>query len=110
MELLRYLHPSHRLASWRAELESAAWRRPAWEALGRASGRLEAESRHLQALSPARVLGRGYAVVTGPDGAVLRHAESVVPGDRVGITLASGRLSARVEEVAQGEESQGDEP
>jgi exodeoxyribonuclease VII large subunit len=101
-QLVRYVHPSHRLAGCRNRLESTPWRRPAWELLARASGRLGAERRHLQSLSPATVLERGYAVVTGPDGAVLRRAASVSVGDTVGITLAGGRLSARVERVEDG--------
>ncbi|MHB1535112.1 MAG: exodeoxyribonuclease VII large subunit, partial [Acidimicrobiales bacterium] len=76
------------------------WRRPAGEALGRAAGRLEADGRHLRALSPARTLERGYAVVTGPAGGVLRSAGAVSVGDRIDVRLAEGRLGARVEEVS----------
>ena len=39
---------------------------------------------------------RGYAVVTGPTGVVLRRAIDVNPGDRVEIELAEGALSASV--------------
>ena len=49
-------------------------------ALARAGGRLDAELRHLRALSPARTLERGYAVVTGPDGTVVRDASLRVRG------------------------------
>ena len=92
------LHPAVRLAAASSRLGAAEWRRPAWEALGRAAGRLEADWRHLQALAPLRTLERGYAVVTGPDGAVLRRSGQVEIGERVGVRLAEGTLTAVVAE------------
>jgi exodeoxyribonuclease VII large subunit len=74
------LHPARRLGDCWARLRAPQWRRPMWEALARSDGRLAAEVRHLHALSPARTLERGYAVVTGPDGAVVRRASAVRPG------------------------------
>jgi exodeoxyribonuclease VII large subunit len=64
-----------------------------------AHGRLAALRRELEALSPARVLERGYAVVSTADGTVVRRAAQVAPGDRVEISLAAGRLASRVEQV-----------
>ncbi len=84
------LHPARRLADCRARLAGPDWRRPMWEAVARADGRLAAELRHLRALSPARTLERGYAVVTGPDGAIVRQASSLHPGDPIGVRLADG--------------------
>jgi exodeoxyribonuclease VII large subunit len=52
----------------------------------------------LQALSPLATLGRGYAIVRA-DGAALRDATAVAPGDPLEIELASGGLGARVEDV-----------
>lgn len=49
----------------------------------------------LKAVSPERILQRGYAVVRGPKGLVLRSASSVKPGDLLDIELADGNLSAR---------------
>jgi exodeoxyribonuclease VII large subunit len=77
-------------------LGAVDWRRPTWERLARADGRLGAELRHLRALSPARTLERGYAVVTGPDGAVVRDAGSLQVGDPIAVRLAAGRLAAAV--------------
>ncbi len=96
---LEGLHPARRLAECRARLRAPEWRRPVWEALARADGRLTAELRHLQALSPARTLERGYAVVTGPEGAVLRSTSSLRPGDPIAVQLAAGRLDAAVTAV-----------
>jgi exodeoxyribonuclease VII large subunit len=93
---LAHLHPSRRIGECRARLGAVDWRRPTWERLARADGRLGAELRHLRALSPARTLERGYAVVTGPDGAVVRDAGSLQVGDPIAVRLAAGRLAAAV--------------
>jgi len=53
----------------------------------------------LQAASPLAILERGYAVVTGPDGAALRDAVAVEPGDRLRVRLARGTLGARVTDI-----------
>jgi len=60
---------------------------------------LGASRRHLDALSPARVLERGYAVVRFADGRVVRDAADVVRGDAIDVRLAAGRLTAVVEEA-----------
>jgi exodeoxyribonuclease VII large subunit len=93
--------PSRRVLECRRRLDAVDWRRPTGEILGRAAGRLEAGRRHLGALDPQRVLARGYAVVTGPDGAVVRRAASVRVGDRLGVRLAEGHLGVVVEEVGR---------
>ena len=53
----------------------------------------------LHGASPLAILERGYAVVTGPDGAVLREAAAVGPGDSVRVRLARGALGARVTDI-----------
>lgn len=69
--------------------------------------RLEGEQRRLavlsgtlDALSPLKVLSRGYAVVTGEQG-VLRKASQAAPGERVRIRLAEGSLSAEILEKGE---------
>jgi exodeoxyribonuclease VII large subunit len=91
------LHPRRRLRACADRLDAVDVRRPIWQQLGRAAGRLDADGRHLRALGPHRVLQRGYAVVTGPDGAVLRRAADIAAGEQVGIQLAEGALLATVE-------------
>ncbi|MDA8061356.1 MAG: exodeoxyribonuclease VII large subunit [Actinomycetota bacterium] len=100
-------HPRRRLEECRRRLAGPDWRRGAGEVLGRAAGRLEADRRHLGALDPARVLDRGYAVVTGPRGEVLRRSGDVAVGDAVAVRLAAGRIAATVTEVA-GDATAGD--
>jgi exodeoxyribonuclease VII large subunit len=53
----------------------------------------------MEALSPVRVLERGYAVVRTADGSVLRDASASSPGHRLDVELARGRLTAVVEEL-----------
>ena len=51
----------------------------------------------LNALSPLKVLGRGYAVARGADGQVLKSADAVNVGDTINITLSRGKLDCVVE-------------
>ena len=81
--------------------------------LGRAAlGRLALPRRQtaslaasLDALSPLKVLGRGFALVTDEDGSPLRRAEDVPVGSRITARLAKGRLQCRVEETITEEKS-----
>jgi exodeoxyribonuclease VII large subunit len=63
-----------------------------------AAARLSGAQRQLEALSPARVLERGYAVVRTTDGSVVRHPDDVAVAQAVQIQVAGGRIAARVEE------------
>ena len=49
------------------------------------------------ALSPLRVLERGYALVFGPDGRLLRSPGDVAAGDAITARLAAGTIRALVE-------------
>lgn len=51
----------------------------------------------LDDLSPLAILGRGYAVCYGEDGGILRSADDVSFGQRVGVRLSRGRLACIVE-------------
>lgn len=54
----------------------------------------------LDALSPLKVLSRGYSITLDPQtGAVIRSAEQVRVGDAVETRLETGRLISRVESV-----------
>ena len=72
-------------------------------ALTRAHLRLGSLEREREALSPVRVLERGYAIVRPvAGGAAVRRAAEISQGDRVKVTLARGSLLASVEEVTDG--------
>ena len=71
-------------------------------ALGRLTrdrAELSRQSAALSALSPFATLERGYSIVRGPDGAVLRDPRRVQRGDPISVRLQHGELGARVEEV-----------
>ena len=50
----------------------------------------------LDAMSPLKVLTRGYALVRTVDGEVLKSVRQVEPGDRIKINLSDGALTAAV--------------
>lgn len=51
----------------------------------------------LDAMSPLKVLGRGYAIARKADGTVLKSAAEVKPGDRLVVRLQSDEVMAIVE-------------
>ena len=59
------------------------------------------QSASLSALSPYATLERGYSIVRGPDGAVLRDPRRVKAGDEINVRLQHGELDARVEKVPE---------
>ena len=69
--------------------------------------RLLAHQRHglqqrrelLEALSPQRLLGRGFALVRSPSGQLLRSIKQIGCGDPFLVELADGRLQAQVTDV-----------
>jgi exodeoxyribonuclease VII large subunit len=56
----------------------------------------------LSALDPQAVLGRGYAICRGPDGAILKDSQSVRTGDSVSVKLGRGAIGCDVREVVHG--------
>ena len=52
----------------------------------------------LDALSPLKVLGRGYAMAQRPDGTVLRSADQARIGETLRLRLADGALRCQVKE------------
>ncbi len=59
--------------------------------------------RRLEALSPLAVLGRGYAIVEGPDGRIRSEAAALASGDEARVRMRDGRLSVRVQRVEVGD-------
>ena len=56
----------------------------------------------LDAMSPLKVLARGYSVVRGPDGSILQQAAGIRAGDVITVDLRSGGFRAEVREVWEG--------
>lgn len=61
--------------------------------------RLERAAERLEALSPLRVLARGYALVRDPAGRAVTRIGQVAVGSAVEVDLQDGRFAARVERV-----------
>jgi exodeoxyribonuclease VII large subunit len=68
------------------------------DALRRERHRADRLAGQLDALSPLRILDRGYAVPVGPDGRVLKRRADFAPGDGFRLRVADGDVPARVEE------------
>lgn len=67
--------------------------------LDRPRADLQRISAQLDALSPLRVLERGYAVPSGPDGRILRRQAEFPGGLPFSLRVADGRVAARVEDA-----------
>lgn len=61
--------------------------------------RISRSAAALDALSPLKVLGRGYAIARGPEGRVISSASDVCVGDELTVLLGSGSLTAEVTSV-----------
>ena len=59
----------------------------------------------LHQLDPDAVLARGYAMVTGPDGRIVRNAARLHPGDALVLGFAHGSASAVVDKVVASREA-----
>src|SRR5262249_33227412 len=82
-----------RLDEWAERLQRGAQAR-----LDRAGQRLEALASRLEAVSPLKVLARGYSLTRRlEDGAVVRGPEQVRPGDWLLTQVQAGRIISRVE-------------
>ena len=57
----------------------------------------------LDAMSPLRVLARGYAVAQDERGETVKRAAQLAPGDRLRLRFADGGADCRVEDIHQGE-------
>ncbi|HTE50257.1 MAG TPA: exodeoxyribonuclease VII large subunit [Kofleriaceae bacterium] len=109
---LEALHPRARLLADRARLSELTGRAEA--AIHRrvhdGARRFGSLGGRLDALSPLRVLERGYALARAAgtdgdrDGAVITSADQVGPGDALTVRLRRGQLGCRVETVDPGTE------
>ena len=57
----------------------------------------------LDAMSPLKVLSRGYAMAQGSGGSILRSWRDVQAGDRVTVTLGEGGFACTVDEAREKE-------
>lgn len=71
--------------------------------LNRKKQRFAALAASLDAMSPLKVLGRGYAIAQSADGRILKSDRDVTTGDRVSVTLGEGGFTAVVERALKEE-------
>lgn len=90
--------PVHVLRDYRARQERllARLRHATAADLARLAHRLALAQRALHAVSPLATLTRGFAIVTGADGAIVTEAAAVSVGEPIEARLAHGSLTARV--------------
>ena len=96
---LRLYSPVTRLRSDRQRLDEFA-RRTAIALAHRlqlSQARLAGLEQHLGSLNPMAVLGRGFAVVSLPDGSLVRSVGQVSSGDALDVRVADGSFTARVD-------------
>jgi len=94
--------PRQSLAQARERLQALGTRidRSLDRTLRRAVVRIGALDARLHSLSPLAVLDRGYALVLGADGALIRSTAQITPGDPLTTRLADGSFLSRVESTA----------
>jgi exodeoxyribonuclease VII large subunit len=90
--------PVHLLRDYRARQERlmARLKHATAADLSRLAHRLALAQRALHAVSPLATLSRGFAIITGADGAIVTEAATVAVGEPIEARLAHGRLTARV--------------
>jgi exodeoxyribonuclease VII large subunit len=65
--------------------------------LEKSGARLTAHGARLDALSPLKVLGRGYAVARDDQGVVLKRVAQLQPGKEFRLRVTDGEVDARVQ-------------
>ncbi len=92
-DLRRQLKLRRRELASRVEALAASAR----QSLLRRRARLEQASAQLAALSPLAILERGYSLIFDAQGALVKDAAQLAPGDPIQARLSRGQLRARVE-------------
>lgn len=67
------------------------------QSMGEGQRKLAALAAALDAMSPLKVLGRGYSIAQKKDGTVLSSVKQAVPDMKFDLRLADGKLSCQVE-------------
>jgi exodeoxyribonuclease VII large subunit len=62
------------------------------------ASRMDTARARLEGLNPLSVLARGFAIVTGAHGRVIRSAREVAPGDALTLRVQDGSFGATVSE------------
>ena len=100
---LSRLHPDHRLSREMERLKLLSYRleRGMHTSMERQQHRLSAAIRQLDALSPLKVMQRGYALVYSEKGVLVRSAQEVNLGDVLQVRLRDGLLDCQVYSIEE---------
>ena len=113
LELQRRIlsHPPLRLERARGELDRCDKRLETrlHDALGKRRREFGIAVGKLEAMSPLRVLERGYSLTRAPDGSVVTDAAQVSPGEHVQVRLSRGELDCVVQSAERVNEEGADE-
>lgn len=95
----RLRHPSAQLVRTRLALERLQTRmhRSTAALVQQRQNQVRAAEGRLNALSPLRVLGRGYALVRDPDGTVIHDTSQVAAGDPLTVRVGNGSFHVQVQ-------------
>lgn len=92
-----YLSEDERIASYSTRLRLAFRSR-----ISRMESAVELLGSRIRSADPRSILSRGYTLVSGPDGVVLKSAGGVRPGDRITVMFGDGALGCEVKEKKYG--------
>jgi exodeoxyribonuclease VII large subunit len=94
-------HPHRRISEQRGSLAAMRHRLEAAvrPALARRRHAIEAACGKLEALSPVRVLERGFSLTQRADGRLVTSAGDLQPGERIHVRLREGSVDASVDSV-----------
>jgi exodeoxyribonuclease VII large subunit len=100
---LAFLHPRAVIARERSALERFEDRLKTQmrRSLDRRRESLGSFGARLDAMSPLKVLGRGYAIATNAQGRAVRHGKDAKPGEQVVIRVQDARVFAEVTAVEE---------
>jgi len=73
--------------------------------LERSQSKFQLHLQKLNTLNPLSTLERGYAIVSTPEGHIIKQADEVSPGNLVKARLAEGQITAEVRSIAEKEET-----
>lgn len=96
LNLARFARDIERQSKDMSQLQ-ARLARAASRAYGDARNTLAALAARLDSVSPQRVLERGYAMVTGPDGMPMTSVADAAPGLQIGLSFFDGKVTAHVD-------------
>ena len=96
---LGHVRPDARLAGQRLASREEQLRRALATGLRTRAARVELLAARLALLDPSTVLTRGYAIASGPDGAIVRDAAGLRPGTPLHLRFGRGAALTEVREV-----------